>query len=57
MVNEKSSSQQPAACFSCHAIGITSASALGGYMFYRAKQASTSTHRFTCAVLGLGKRF
>jgi hypothetical protein len=56
MVSDKTS-QPPAACFSCHAIGISSASALGAYMFYQAKKANSSTHRFTCAVFGLGMRF
>ncbi|CAF3131884.1 unnamed protein product [Rotaria socialis] len=46
--------QQPPACFSCHALGISSASALGAYMFYQAKRAKTPTHRFTCAFFGLG---
>ncbi len=46
--------QKPSACFSCHALGISSTSALGAYMFYRAKKADSSTHRFTCAILGLG---
>ncbi|CAF4527363.1 unnamed protein product [Rotaria socialis] len=45
--------QQPPACFSCHALGISSASALGAYMFYQAKRAKTPTHRFTCAFFGL----
>ena len=61
MIDDKSQpqqqQQQPGACFSCHAIGITSASALGAYMFYRAKKATTPTHRLTCALFGLGKRF
>jgi hypothetical protein len=48
------SSQQPASCFSCHVIGISSLSALGAYMFYRAKNANSTTHRFTCALFGLG---
>ncbi|CAF1194797.1 unnamed protein product [Rotaria sordida] len=47
-------SQQPSACFSCHALGIASTSALGVYMFYQAKKANSSTHRFTCALFGLG---
>ncbi|CAF3720442.1 unnamed protein product [Rotaria sordida] len=46
-------SQQPSACFSCHALGIASTSALGVYMFYQAKKANSSTHRFTCALFGL----
>ncbi|CAF0729496.1 unnamed protein product [Rotaria sp. Silwood1] len=46
--------QQSSACFSCHALGIASASALGVYMFYQAKRANSSTHRFTCAFFGLG---
>ncbi len=50
------SSQSPATCFSCHAIGITSTSALGAYMLYRAKKADSSTHRFTCVLIGLGMR-
>ncbi|CAF0757039.1 unnamed protein product [Adineta steineri] len=56
MIVDRSSSeiQQPSACFSCHAIGISSSSALGAYMFYQAKKAQTSTHRFTCALFGLG---
>jgi hypothetical protein len=55
-MNVDRSSQQPAACLSCHILGISSASALGGYMFYRAKKANSSTHRFTCALFGLGMR-
>ncbi len=47
---------RPAACFSCHVLGISSSSALGAYMFYRAKKANSSTHRFTCSLLGLGMR-
>ncbi|CAF3358634.1 unnamed protein product [Rotaria sp. Silwood1] len=47
--------QQSSACFSCHALGIASASALGVYMFYQAKRANSSTHRFTCAFFGLAQ--
>jgi hypothetical protein len=57
MVVDSSPPKPPSACFSCHALGITSSSAIGAYMFYRAKKADTSTHRFTCALLGLGTRF
>lgn len=46
-------STSPAGCLSCHIIGITSSSALGAYMVYRAKKATTSSHRFACGVLGL----
>jgi len=46
--------QQPSTCFSCHIIGVASAVGLGVYMFYRAKKANSSTHRFTCALFGLG---
>lgn len=50
------SADRPAGCLSCHVVGITSSSALGAYMFYRAKKADSTTHRFTCALLGLGMR-
>lgn len=50
-----SNTQQPSSCLSCHILGISSASALGAYMFYQAKQAKTTSHRFTCAFFGLGK--
>ncbi|CAF1194677.1 unnamed protein product [Adineta ricciae] len=50
-----SESSKPAACFSCHALGISSSAALGAYMFYRAKKADSSSHRFTCALFGLDK--
>ncbi|CAF1406926.1 unnamed protein product [Adineta ricciae] len=49
-----SESPKPSACFSCHALGISSSAALGAYMFYRAKKADSSSHRFTCALFGLG---
>lgn len=50
-----SESQQSTACISCHILGISSSSALGAYMFYQAKKAKTTGHRFTCAFFGLGK--
>ena len=53
-LNEMSSpSTSPDGCLSCHVIGITSSSALGAYMAYRARKATTPSHRFACGLLGL----
>ncbi|CAF3890907.1 unnamed protein product [Rotaria magnacalcarata] len=40
--------QQPSACFSCHVLGISSASALGAYMFYQAKRLLDTAEQISC---------
>ena len=57
MDTERSSQQTPSTtCVSCHVISISAASILGIYMFHTAKKAQSTTHRFTCALFGLGMR-
>jgi len=54
-MSTKNASQPPSSCISCHVIGIASASGLAAYMYYQGKRAKTPSHRFTCALLGIGR--